>query len=597
MSFSWKQYEGQVVNNAFPLQRYLGGSTESAVFLTQLAGPQSSKAAIKLVPEVVSADMQLSLWRRASKLTHPNLLQLYQGGRCRLADMDLLYVVMEYAEEDLSQILPQRALNSAEARDMLGPVLDALRDLHAQGLVHSRLKPSNILATSDQVKLSSDRLFPAGEVHKSAAKRTAYDSPESVNQALTPAGDVWSLGVLLIEVLTQVRPEAQPGDLPVVPHSLPQPFHDIARNALQREPRHRWTIANIEASLNPRAAAAVQSASPVSVPLSTVSAVPAAKLQAPRPAPIAPPVQAAAQPIVTPSAPSMIPPIGRGPLPSAAQAAKPAPLVPPIPPPPAAKAPGKVPPSFPLPPIAAVSAQRNAPKRAPRQPIVLPSYVVPLAVAFVVVASIIALPKILGRRVESSSAPSTNTAARVAPQSDEQPKGAEVSRAAKPNASSPTRDSSRDSSKTAAAKPSPKEVSHAPITSPSPAALRTETKASPDTAKSSAPGSSASASGASGKGEVLDQVLPDASEKALATISGKVRVTVLAHVDASGNVSAADFENPGPSKYFADLALKAMRRWEFNSPEANGRSVPSQWLVRFEFTPSGVKAFPQQVTP
>ena len=110
MSFSWKQYEGQVINNTFPLQKYLGGSSESAVFLTHLAGPQSSAAALKLVPEGTSADFQLSLWRRASKLTHPNLLQLYQGGRCRLADMDLLYIVMEYAEEDLSQILPQRAL-------------------------------------------------------------------------------------------------------------------------------------------------------------------------------------------------------------------------------------------------------------------------------------------------------------------------------------------------------------------------------------------------------------------------------------------------------------------------------------------------------
>ena len=110
MSFSWKQYEGQVINNTFPLQRYLGGSSESAVFLTQLAGPQSSKAVVKLIPEGTSVDLQLSLWRRASKLTHPNLLQLYQGGRCRLADMDLLYVVMEFAEENLSEILPQRAL-------------------------------------------------------------------------------------------------------------------------------------------------------------------------------------------------------------------------------------------------------------------------------------------------------------------------------------------------------------------------------------------------------------------------------------------------------------------------------------------------------
>src|SRR5690349_2527505 len=385
MSFSWKQYEGQVVNNAFPLQRYLGGSGESAVFLTQLAGPQSSKAVIKLVPESVSADLQLSLWRRASKLTHPNLLQLYQGGRCRLADMDLLYIVMEYAEEDLSQILPQRALTPAEARDMLGPVLDALRDLHAQGLVHSRLKPSNILATSDQVKLSTDRLFTAGEVRKSTAKRTAYDAPEAATDALTPASDIWSLGILLIEVLTQRAPDSQArAPLQFAAESLAQPFRDIARHALEPDPKLRWTIPSIAASLNPRAAAAAQSASPVSIPRSAVPAVPAAKLQVPRPAPpsptMAPPpappiIQPHAASVAPPLAQPTVPPIGRGPLAPIAQPPRQAPLVPPILPPAAAKASGKAPAAFHLPPIAAVSAQKNAPRRAPGQPVVLPSYV------------------------------------------------------------------------------------------------------------------------------------------------------------------------------------------------------------------------------
>lgn len=230
----------------------------------------------------------------------------------------------------------------------------------------------------------------------------------------------------------------------------------------------------------------------------------------------------------------------------------------------------------------------------------LPSYVVPIAVGLVVVASIIALPKILGRRVESSSTPSTSTA-RVAPQSDDQPSDAEVSRHAKPNRSSSNRDLSRDSSKSAATapvKPSAKEVSHAPAASPSPAALRTETKASPGAPKSpAATSASAPSFAAAGKGEVLDQVLPDAPEKALSTINGKVRITVLAHVNPAGNVTEADFTDPGPSKYFADLALKAVRRWEFNSPEVNGRSVASEWQIRFEFTASGVKAFPRQVTP
>lgn len=129
--------------------------------------------------------------------------------------------------------------------------------------------------------------------------------------------------------------------------------------------------------------------------------------------------------------------------------------------------------------------------------------------------------------------------------------------------------------------------------------VKMDAKASPDAPKSSA-ASSTSASGASaapGKGEVLDQVLPDASEKALGTITGKVRVIVMAHVNPSGNVTDADFTDPGPSKYFADLALKAVRRWEFNSPEVNGRSVASEWQIRFDFTPTGVKASPHQVTP
>lgn len=543
MSFSWKQYEGQVINNTFPLERYLGGSSESAVFLTQLAGPQSSKAVLKLIPEGASVDLQLSLWRRASKLTNPNFLQLYQGARCRLADMDLLYVVMEYAEENLSEILPQRALTPSEARDMLSPVVDALSNLHAQGLVHSHLKPSNILATSDHVKLSTDRVFPAGEMRKSTSKPTPYDAPESANQALTAASDVWSLGVILIEVLTQRVPGS--ASLPSAPESLPQPFREIAQHALERDPRLRWSIARIAASLNPRAVAAAQSASALSVPTS--------RLEMPKSAAVMPP------------APPRVPPTAR--------AAKPAPPVPVMPPivPPFAK-------GLSFEPLNVGGAKRD---------IVLPSYVVPLAVALLVVFSIIALPKILGRRAETSSA-STSAASRASAPGPEAPRAsAEVSRGAKPSSSAAT----RNSLKTAAAKAPAKDASEPVAASPSPASPRTETKTAPDTP------SRAAANSGPGHGAVLEQILPDIPDKALATITGKVRVTVLAHVDAAGNVSDAEFENPGPSKYFADAALKAVRRWEFSSPAVGGRSMPSEWLVRFEFSASGVQAFPTQSSP
>ena len=53
---------------------------------------------------------------------------------------------MEATEEDLSQILPQRRLTPEEAREMLGPVLDALSYLHGKGFAHGAIKPANIMA-------------------------------------------------------------------------------------------------------------------------------------------------------------------------------------------------------------------------------------------------------------------------------------------------------------------------------------------------------------------------------------------------------------------------------------------------------------------
>jgi len=105
------------------------------------------------------------------------------------------------------------------------------------------------------------------------------------------------------------------------------------------------------------------------------------------------------------------------------------------------------------------------------------------------------------------------------------------------------------------------------------------------------------ASTAATRGEVLEQVLPQTSEKALSTISGTVRVGVKARVDAAGNVSDVDLEKAGPSRYFAEQALGAARHWVFNTPEVDGRSVPSEWRIRFEFRPSGVKASANQTAP
>lgn len=253
MRDDWKKLEGQVVNNKLPLQRLLGSTSYSAVFQTQSPNSQARNIAIKLISSGPHADSQALLLNRASKLSHPNLLRLMPGGRCQLAGMDFAFVVMEYAEEDLGRVLPNHPLTTEKAREMLGLLIDALSYLHSQGLAHSHIKPSNILSVGKQLKLSSDSVLPFGESHPTHRPFDAYDAPEAGTALVAASGDVWSLGVTLVEVLTQhpavPTPESQSD--PVVPSTLPQPFFDIARQCLRRDALLRWTPAQITSCLNP----------------------------------------------------------------------------------------------------------------------------------------------------------------------------------------------------------------------------------------------------------------------------------------------------------------------------------------------------------
>jgi TonB family protein len=243
-----------VVDGKFPLRKWLGGSEHSAVFLTEWPGQASSKAAIKLIAaDGAQAERQLSNWSAAAQLSHPHLIRIYESGRFRFNGTPLVYVVMEYAEEDLSQILPQRPLAYAEVTELLPPVLDALSYLHSKGFVHGRIKPSNVLAIGEQLKLSADQITPVTELNSALRRRDAYDAPETAAGIISPAGDVWSVGVTLVAALTQnvaFVDDASPTGRDV-PGTVPEPFRGIARECLHLDPKRRCSIAEIQARLQP----------------------------------------------------------------------------------------------------------------------------------------------------------------------------------------------------------------------------------------------------------------------------------------------------------------------------------------------------------
>src|SRR5450631_465310 len=260
MTEIWAKWEGEVISGAFPLRRFLSGSDHSGVFLTHDNAQDIPNAAIKIIrTDPAHTLTQLSQWRTAAALSHPHLIRLFDAGRCQLEGQQFLYVVMEYAEETLSQILPRRALTPDEVRDMLRPALDALAFLHGKNLVHGQLKPPNFLVVDDQLKLASDTIRPAGAPRASIDGPSLYDPPEAVNGRIAAAGDIWALGITLVESLTQrtaVWPDRGSENVSL-PAGLPPTFVETIGRCLSRNPADRPTVSDLEDEFNlaPRAAA------------------------------------------------------------------------------------------------------------------------------------------------------------------------------------------------------------------------------------------------------------------------------------------------------------------------------------------------------
>jgi serine/threonine-protein kinase len=296
----WTRWQGQVINGVFPLGRYLGCTNHSGVFVTRSAGHRASEVAIKVVPtNRAQAELQLPRWKRASSLSHPHILRLMQWGGCQLDGLPHLYVVMEYADQTLAQLLQHRALTDDEAREMLLPILDGLAFLHGQNLVQGQLKPSNILVVGDQLKLASDTIRRANEDAPSTSTPTEYDPPEAQYGSRSTAGDIWALGVNLFQALTRRTPAglSERRETVELPADFSPAFREVVDRCLRFNPedrpsvteliawaRGRWEWPSSGAIMQPAAAALVPPTPRTPEPAPPRTALPQIAPDAARPA-------------------------------------------------------------------------------------------------------------------------------------------------------------------------------------------------------------------------------------------------------------------------------------------------------------------------
>jgi eukaryotic-like serine/threonine-protein kinase len=229
MAHFGEQWTGACLAGEYTLDRYIaaapGDAAEGAFFAA--THDSGEPVLLELIPRSASAQDRLSLWRRTAHLHHPNLLRLLDCGLGQPAPgaEECPYAVFEWPDDRLSPALDQGPLSEQEARELLIAMLDALRYLHAQGLVHGSVDASNVVAVGNAIKLSTDNL------REPDSGRFSY------------ACDIGELGALLHRVLT--GHEFDGAD------ALSGPFATIIRNTAGAEPADRWRIPEILAALPP----------------------------------------------------------------------------------------------------------------------------------------------------------------------------------------------------------------------------------------------------------------------------------------------------------------------------------------------------------
>src|SRR5579859_734885 len=206
---------------AYKIERQIGRGGMASVYLASRADEQYDKqVAIKILLPELDHDDLLPRFRAERQtlagLDHPNIVKLLDGGN---TDQGLPYLVMDYVEGDpIDEFCDRQKLSTNSRLRLFCQVCLAVQYAHENRVIHRDLKPSNILVTPQSAPRLLD--FGIAKVLTSASDSQslitqagtrrmtpAYASPEQIKaEPITAATDVYSLGVVLYELLTGHRP-------------------------------------------------------------------------------------------------------------------------------------------------------------------------------------------------------------------------------------------------------------------------------------------------------------------------------------------------------------------------------------------------------
>jgi serine/threonine-protein kinase len=248
--------------------RYLGGGGMAEVYLAR-DRELDRDVAFKVLRKQYTEDEQFverfkREARNAASLNHPNIVSIHDRGETKDG---AYYMVMEYVSGGTlkERILKEQTLPAPEAASVAQQVAEALRAAHERGVIHRDIKPQNILMTeSGEAKVadfgiaraaSSSTVTKTGSIMGTAH----YLSPEqALGNPATPRSDLYSLGVVLYEMLTGELPHDAETPIGIamkhvsghlrppkeVNPNVPEGLNALTVRLLAKDPAERYTDAD-----------------------------------------------------------------------------------------------------------------------------------------------------------------------------------------------------------------------------------------------------------------------------------------------------------------------------------------------------------------